>query len=52
MILLGVTVRRVHVDHALSPALAARLNELADAILRIIRAEHYALYVSPHRRTP
>lgn len=36
IILLGVTVGRVYMDHALSPPLAACLDELADAILGII----------------
>ena len=53
IILLGVTVRCVHMDHALSPALAARLDELADAILGIIteRALRRAHAPSPPRRS-
>lgn len=51
IILLGVTVRRVQMDHALSAPLAARLDELADAIIGIIReGETRRAHRPPSRR--
>lgn len=52
IVLLGVTVRCVQMRHDLSPSLAARLDELVEAILGIIAKGEIRRYAVPFTRAP